>query len=284
MGKNRVPRYLTPFLRKTGAEKAWVWRLSPFLIALAASALCLSFDVADMLHDWLARLERYEADEVALSIVLFALAALYAMGRRQSALEARLRERAVVEIEADKLTRIDDLTGLGNRRAFMQALKDAEIGFYLIMIDLDQFHTINDWSGHLLGDKVLAEVGDRLSRIEEAGDIRAVARLGGDQFGCLTIRDPDRVAARILTAISEPMARLPDMPRVTASIGIAPLGHHLGSLDSPLRDADHALVAAKRAGGNTARQFDKPVPFNCDHVKIEGLVAEEGLEPPTRGL
>lgn len=156
-------------------------------------------------------------------------------------------------IRASDDARTDRLTGLANRAALMELLDDvfrpnspvAEVA--VLMIDLNEFKTINDKLGHVAGDAVLAEVGRRLRRSSSGSLI--TARLGGDEFVVVVadVAAAPLLADRIRDALSEP---LPDalVPQgswsIGASIGIA--ASHAG--DSPLdllRAADRQMYQDK---------------------------------------
>lgn len=149
----------------------------------------------------------------------------------------------------------DALTGLPNRRAFMQLL-DANIAeaeaqgvFGVAMIDLDGFKAVNDRRGHFAGDELLVAAAGRISA--SCGDGDRVARLGGDEFVIL-LRDGDtasveRRSAAILNALAAPFDIGGTPASVSASIGYA--GYEPGSSASQLlMCADTALYAAKAAG------------------------------------
>ena len=139
----------------------------------------------------------------------------------------RRREQALLEAA---LT--DDLTGLGNRRAFERALlemwsafKASGPGFAAIFIDLNGFKTINDRMGHAAGDGVLEEIGRRLART--TGSPAVAARLGGDEFALLVpgvSRQCMRSALRLnlmLRPLIAPMSRDGRTFTVGASAGVA---------------------------------------------------------------
>jgi diguanylate cyclase (GGDEF)-like protein len=144
----------------------------------------------------------------------------------------------------------DSLTGLANRVQFNTTLAEYPAGpLSVILVDLDDFKTVNDTLGHPVGDSLLIEVGRRLSAAVRPTDL--VARLGGDEFAILLPDTPgleaSDVASRILAEL-DPPARVHDNTLTThASVGVAERGPH----DQPqdlLRHADVAMYAAKRRG------------------------------------
>jgi diguanylate cyclase (GGDEF)-like protein len=153
-----------------------------------------------------------------------------------------------------KSSRIDPLTGLGNRRA-LDAFVDAQAnGAHVfgaaLMIDLDHFKAINDTHGHDAGDAVLGAVG--LSLQTKLGVFAEITRVGGEEFAVL-IRTPYAdiapslaLVARAAIIDAEPAAPH-DALRVTASIGLARCAKH-EELRAALRRADMALYAAKAGG------------------------------------
>jgi diguanylate cyclase (GGDEF)-like protein len=157
----------------------------------------------------------------------------------------------------------DDLTGLVNRRRFLETL-DREVeraarhggGLALVLIDLDDFKSINDRFGHHSGDRVLEALGELLR--DHIRDIDLAARLGGEEFALLLPEiersDAVRVAERLCSSLSErPIARVEgNALSSTASFGVA---HYLpgDSGEEMLRLADHALYRAKGEGKNRVR-------------------------------
>lgn len=152
----------------------------------------------------------------------------------------------------------DPLTGLLNRRAFLNAvtalLADADLTktpVIMAMVDLDNFKTLNDTHGHAVGDRTLRSVADILRNHTTPG--AAICRAGGEEFliavaGAAT--DPATLAARLCSAIAELS------PAVTASIGTAtaatPRPATAAFIDEIIAAADKAMYAAKRLGGNSA--------------------------------
>ena len=153
----------------------------------------------------------------------------------------------------------DPLTGLSNRRHFEAALADQqalsqrfEEPLSLLMVDVDQFKTINDRFGHRCGDLVLVELARLLRASLRKPDL--LARWGGDEFiVMLPHTDGDRalqLAQQICVAVSVHL--FPAVPAVTASIGVAEWQPG-ESLEQWFARADSVLYVAKAAGRNAAK-------------------------------
>jgi diguanylate cyclase (GGDEF)-like protein/PAS domain S-box-containing protein len=154
----------------------------------------------------------------------------------------------------------DSTTGLANRVALMDRLQAALASLELapdrvalLFIDLDDFKSVNDTLGHETGDRVLREVGRRLTRISRRGD--TVARLGGDEFVVLytALRkddDLDLICDRAMRAICAPLQEGSHDLSVTGSVGAVLTSQHSAQPDDLVQQADIAMYAAKRRGGN----------------------------------
>jgi diguanylate cyclase len=154
--------------------------------------------------------------------------------------------------------RTDELSGLGNRRAFVEAVEKRTAAgqghFSVMLIDLDRFKEVNDSLGHLTGDRLLHEVGTRLQARMRHGDM--LARLGGDEFAILldhTSADDARVIAERLRSdlqqafVSDGMTIYSD-----ASCGIAAWPAAARTVGGLLQRADIAMYEAKRERLGTA--------------------------------
>jgi diguanylate cyclase (GGDEF)-like protein/PAS domain S-box-containing protein len=165
------------------------------------------------------------------------------------------RERAEAQLRHQALH--DGLTGLPNRTLFhdrvghaLDLARRTGASLAVLLMDLDRFKEINDTLGHLSGDALLRELGDRLQSCIRASD--TVARLGGDEFGFLLIDVTRSEAAslveRIQQAFAEPLT-FQDLPlKIEASIGIALYPEHGATVDVLLQRADVAMYVAKRSG------------------------------------
>jgi len=154
----------------------------------------------------------------------------------------------------------DSLTGLFNRRRFVEELKKETIAVMrkghmsaVLFVDLDQFKYINDSCGHQAGDRLIRRVADELLRSVRSGDV--VSRFGGDEFAILLRRttiDGAHTAANTILTNMRRLAHVEDgrMFHIHCSVGIAMMdGDHL-YFDDLLNKADIACRDAKMAGRN----------------------------------
>jgi diguanylate cyclase (GGDEF)-like protein/PAS domain S-box-containing protein len=160
----------------------------------------------------------------------------------------------------------DSLTGLPNRRIFLDRLQHAlkrvertgEI-HAVLFADIDRFKLTNDSLGHQTGDELLVEIANRLRHVTREGD--TLARFGGDEFTLLleNIDSPETAnaaARRVLDAVREPMT-LSGGRTITASVSIGVALSTAGSTpDDILHDADVAMYQAKRLGAGRFERFD----------------------------
>ncbi len=176
-----------------------------------------------------------------------------------------ITERRRVEDRITHLAHYDALTDLPNRALFHEQLKRelARIApgeqLAVLYIDIDEFKSVNDTLGHLIGDELLKSVAVSLGRCVRDTDF--VARLGGDEFaivqtGIRTADDVTGLVTRVLDTIREPYECLGHQVTTDASIGIALAPQHGADLDQILKNADLAMYAAKSAGRRTYRFFE----------------------------
>ena len=179
-------------------------------------------------------------------------------------------ERKKSESRIHRLAFFDVLTGLPNRRLLMERMDKllasfhADAGYGAVMfIDLDNFKFINDARGHAVGDALLRNAADRLSRLVRNGD--TVARIGGDEFVVLLAQlgaDSDTatnaamtVAEKIRHAIAETFEIDGQFYNSSASIGVTLLPKLGQSVHDLLREADTAMYRAKADGRNGVAFF-----------------------------
>jgi len=188
-------------------------------------------------------------------------------------LDGRLKEvqaensRLVVELERQKAIEAelmhsafhDSLTGLRNRKYFLDRLAEAlertkKRSAYqaaVIYLDLDGFKAVNDTVGHRGGDLVLLETSRRLEKCCRTQDI--IARLGGDEFAILidnvTAETGASIVQRILDGLASPYDVGDEFVSLTPSLGYSAVKSSYTDVQDIVRDADSAMYFAKRKGG-----------------------------------
>jgi diguanylate cyclase (GGDEF)-like protein len=166
------------------------------------------------------------------------------------------------ESSAVYMARHDALTSLPNRHVLTERMQAATTCAHermaLLLLDLDNFKTVNDTLGHAAGDELLQEVANRLRNALRESD--TVARLGGDEFAVLIkVPQPEAAAAaaaRIIDILNEPVHISGKDVVCSASVGIAITPDHSCEAIELFRLADLALYAAKKMGRSTYRMFD----------------------------
>lgn len=171
----------------------------------------------------------------------------------QRELESRVKE-------LDILAATDSLTGIGNRRHFLERAEDElarskryNLPLVFLMIDIDHFKSINDTYGHNTGDDVLKSMASTLQYTMRTTDI--VGRLGGEEFGVLLIQtgtDEALVIAERLLKALQSVCVLTKSGSIcyTVSIGLSAYEGEDDSMESLMKRADIALYRAKESGRN----------------------------------
>jgi two-component system chemotaxis family response regulator WspR len=202
------------------------------------------------------------------------LRAVRALRRQQEECRQQTRELERVNAELRRLTGVDELTGLANRRSFNQAVaqewsRAARDGtpLSLLMVDIDHFKDYNDHFGHPRGDECLRRVAGALTgAVHRSGD--SVARYGGEDFTVLLPRTGLPGAVAVAESLRSRVEALDlEHPRssaggkVTISVGVAStVPSRTDSFDVLVDAADRATYEAKRAGRNRTRASVTPLP------------------------
>ena len=233
-----------------------------------------------------------------------------------------ITERRELREQLARTAVTDPLTGLPNRKLFMEHLAEAlhraeSEGRHvaLMFLDLDRFKLVNDGIGHDAGDRLLQRVGQRLLNALRDGDV--LARFGGDEFTVLCeVADEDEaveIVGRLRRAMDTPIHEVDFEQFVSLSIGVALSTSETTMPSLLLRSADVAMYQAKRAGPGRFMIFDhqhddeagrslrtsnephraiqedqlvlhyQPV-VNVDRLTVIGTEALVRWQHPTRGL
>lgn len=195
----------------------------------------------------------------------------------------RIGERIInLERRILQLANTDHLTGILNRRAFMERM-EAELHrtsrhdqpLSLIITDIDHFKRINDQFGHVVGDRVLQQFVEAVATIIRPYDF--LGRYGGEEFAIglpgVNEQQAGEIAERIrreVAALDPAASDLPPGAHLTASFGAACLCREAGEqLQSLITRADDALYRAKREGRNRVSLAQEPCPEGGDYVTVK---------------
>jgi diguanylate cyclase (GGDEF)-like protein len=224
--------------------------------------------------------------------------ALYEANRALSDLAAELevrvaertRELSEERARALELAERDTLTGIANRASFRRRLRDlldreqrdgSDVG--VLLIDLDDFKTVNDTLGHGAGDELLVETARRLNEAVRPGDL--VARLGGDEFAVIVLGGSSACGAlanRLGKALQRPVLIGGRQVPCGASIGFALSGQ--SASHDLLANADLALYAAKRSGRGRVAAFESALRADLERrvvfdAEVREAVLGDQIEP-----
>lgn len=190
-----------------------------------------------------------------------------------------ISERKQAEKRIHDLAYYDALTGLPNRRLFLdriaqahqQALQFGKTGA-LILLDIDDFKNINDSLGHPVGDRLLITVAERLQQLVNKGD--SVARLSGDEYAILinemadditlTARQALGTAERIRTALAEPIQLEHQTLFISQCMGITLFPYDSQDAESIMIEADTAINKAKKRGRDTINIYQPAMQESVD--------------------
>jgi diguanylate cyclase (GGDEF)-like protein len=201
---------------------------------------------------------------VAAATALLSVLVLVRLAGLVRALVRDVERRRALEDQLTFQAFHDPLTGIANRRRFVDSVVHAidgrtvPGGVTVMFLDLDDFKTVNDTLGHAAGDDLLRIVAERIRHTVRATDI--VGRLGGDEFGILLEAETDidrarTVADRLLADLRAPVVIAGLSVNISASIGIAVDTPATTNADDLLRDADVAMYRAKAGGKDRVLVF-----------------------------
>ncbi|NWO05721.1 MAG: EAL domain-containing protein [Alteromonadaceae bacterium] len=175
-------------------------------------------------------------------------------------LEQEIDQRKAIQVDLERLESTDTLTGLANRRFFMEDLThtlniaDRQMRqVALVMMDLDRFQMLNDSLGHQFGDELLIKVSERLNELSDERVL--VAYSGGDEFMVCQqqvddLDDVIHLLGQIKHCFQEPFEVQGEKHSITATMGVAVYPQSGLDADTLLRNADIALYRAKDQGRN----------------------------------
>ena len=235
-------------------------------IAFCSFIVLSYFDAFEKFVSFSKKYESFELDEFAMLAIIMTVAASLIAVRRSRDLQKEMVHRWEAEQQAEQLALNDPLTGLANRRHFVEELdrfaeaaRSGGMTMTAMVIDLDGFKPVNDVHGHAAGDAVLQQVAMRIIEEVRVGDL--AARIGGDEFAILANWDSanpvpvTKMANRIRASLARPYLLHNTQVELSASIGVAALRDNEPS--ELMHNADVAMYKAKRSGRNRVAHFDK---------------------------
>ena len=203
--------------------------------------------------------------------------------RTNKQLEAEIAERRQAESKLNYLAYHDPLTGLANRRCFIerldQSLLDAERNgqrLAVLFVDLDQFKQVNDSLGHSVGDELLVAVAARIG--DNVKLIDMLARLGGDEFICLmesvhNERDVATLAEEIVDVFEQPFQLGCHELFLSTSVGISLFPGDGQSVVDLMRNADTAMYRAKAIGRGQFHFYTPEMTRDAqERIRMENLL------------
>jgi diguanylate cyclase (GGDEF)-like protein len=265
-----LPRYSGQLVRRIWARAA---SLRPAtkdgaVISFVAAVIFLfeyHYDLAPKLFQFGMDYSDWEIDNLIFVVFVMSIGFAIFSYRRVKELAVEIKARRSAELEAEKLSLHDPLTGLPNRRFFVEMLgkalltTTADSRSAVLMLDLDGFKSINDAYGHAAGDQALIAFAQRISAIMRAGAV--LIRVGGDEFAVivpniLSLDGPTALARRIVAAVADPFL----IGQISASIGVG-IGIAVAPSDGMdaellVQRADRALYRAKAEGRSCIHFFE----------------------------
>lgn len=188
-----------------------------------------------------------------------------------------ITERKMMSMQLKHQAWHDPLTDLPNRALFMdrigrtleRAKRKGVMDYALVFVDLDRFKVINDSLGHAIGDQILRETAERMTRQLRAMD--TVSRIGGDEFAILleevsSEQEVHTIIKRIMDAVEEPIVMGPKTVRVTGSYGVVVDSEGCTSAEEMLRNANIAMHHAREQGWGNMVMFKDTMLERAMHL------------------
>jgi diguanylate cyclase (GGDEF)-like protein len=252
----------------SGNRKPDQSKLDAIAITLCAAAVCLveyHYDFAPAVLRFGLDHANWEIDNLLFTFVIMSVALVIFGYRRARDLSRAVDARKIAELDALRLARHDALTGLPNRRFFVEKLNESlsettdASRSAVLMLDLDGFKLVNDAYGHAVGDLALQEFARRATEVMRSGSL--LARIGGDEFAIIapnisSLDDPTILARRIVAAVTEPFLVGKIQTKLGVGIGIAIAPEDGLDFEVLVQHADRALYRAKAEGRNSIRFFE----------------------------
>jgi diguanylate cyclase (GGDEF)-like protein len=264
--------------------------------AIAVTAMILlEIDVFATSTESVAR--TIETDEIPILAVILSFGMLLFSLRRVREQRRENAKRIAAEQQARVLAMQDPLTGLANRRQFLESLNaliasPPRASHAFLLLDLNRFKQVNDLFGHNVGDQVLIVVAQRLLSCVRSGEL--VARLGGDEFAILAphlsgAEAATGIANRIIAGLGQPISTGGEMHEVGGAIGVALFPFPGISAPEVMRRADVALYKAKASETSAMRFFDSEMDRHVrERAYLEGelrkAIAAEDIKPAFQPL
>ncbi len=277
--------------RDFGARVRKIWSGIASLSPVTSDAIIISicvviifcveyyFEFAPKLFEFAIAYEEWEVDNLIFVVFVMSIGFAIFSYRRMNELTLEMKARRNAEMEARTLSRHDPLTGLPNRRYFVEMLGDVlltttpDSRSALLMLDLDGFKSVNDAYGHAVGDLVLIQFAQRVSAVMRSGAV--FIRVGGDEFAVIvpnirSLDNPTALARRIVTTVAEPFLIGPITTTVGVGIGIAIAPSDGMDPETLVQRADRALYRAKAEGRSRIHFFEPEMDAHVERrVAIE---------------
>ena len=250
-------------------------------------------DLAPQLFQFGLEYREWEIDNLIFVVFVMSIGFVIFSYRRVKELATEMDARRAAELEAKKLARHDALTGLPNRRFFVETLGEAlltttaDAQTAVLMLDLDGFKSVNDAYGHAIGDQTLIEFAQRISAIMRAGAV--LMRIGGDEFAVIvpnikSLDDPTALARRIVAAVAEPFPIGQISTTVGVGVGIAIAPSDGMEPEILVQRADRALYRAKAEGRSCIRFFETDMDAHVERrlaieTELRAAVAAKAIVP-----